>query len=90
MLFTKALPLTAYYHAMMGINFEDYWLLTSSVRVVEKLPWAFSKEIYVCIHDWFGRWPQIHPHHIITWNINWHSKELNHNIIHSHNNVLWD
>ena len=31
---------------------------------MEKLPKAFSKEIYVRLHEWFGRWPQIQPPHV--------------------------
>ena len=52
------------YHARTGINNEDYWLLTPNELVVEKLPKAFSKEIYVRIHEWFGRRPQIQPPHL--------------------------
>ena len=52
------------YHARTGINDEDYWLLTPNELAAEKLPKAFSKEIYVRIHEWFGRRPQIHPPHV--------------------------
>ena len=31
---------------------------------IEKLPKTFSKEIYVRLHDWFGRRPQIQPPHL--------------------------
>ena len=52
------------YHARTGINDEDYWLLTPNVLIIEKLSKAFSKEIYVRIHEWFGRRPQIQPPHV--------------------------
>jgi hypothetical protein len=52
------------YHAHTDINDEDYWLLTPNELVAEKLPKAFSKKIYVRIHEWFGRQPQIQPPHI--------------------------
>ena len=52
------------YHARTGINDEDYWLLTPNELTAEKLPKAFSKEIYVRIHEWFGRRPQIQPPHV--------------------------
>ena len=52
------------YHARTGINNEDYWLLSPNEITAEKLPKAFSKEIYVKIHEWFGRRPQIQPPHV--------------------------
>jgi hypothetical protein len=52
------------YHARTGINDEDYWLLTPNELTIEKLPRAFPKEIYVRLHDWFGRRPQIQPPHL--------------------------
>ena len=52
------------YHARTGINEEDYWVLTSNELTAEKLPKAFSKEIYMRIHEWFGRRPQIQPPHV--------------------------
>ena len=52
------------YHARTGINEEDYWLLTPNEIIVEKLPKSFSKEIYVRVHEWFGRMPQIQPPHM--------------------------
>ena len=52
------------YHARTGINDENYWLLTPNELVLEKLPKAFSKEIYVRIHEWFRRRPQIHPPYV--------------------------
>jgi hypothetical protein len=52
------------YHARTGINDEDYWLLTPNELTIEKLPKAFPKEIYVRLHDWFGRRPQIQPPHL--------------------------
>ena len=52
------------YHARTGLNDEDYWLLTPNELTMEKLPKAFSKEIYVRIHEWFGRRPQIQPPHV--------------------------
>ena len=52
------------YHARTGINEEDYWVLTPNELTAEKLPKAFSKEIYVRIHEWFGRRPQIQPPHV--------------------------
>jgi hypothetical protein len=52
------------YHARTGINDEDYWLLIPNELTIEKLSRAFSKEIYVRLHDWFGRRPQIQPLHL--------------------------
>ena len=52
------------YHARTGINEEDYWLLTPNELNVEKLPKSFSKKIYVRLHEWFGRRPQIQPPHV--------------------------
>jgi hypothetical protein len=52
------------YHARTGINDEDYWLLTPNELTIEKLPRAFPKEIYIRLHDWFGRRPQIQPPHL--------------------------
>ena len=52
------------YHARTGINDEDYWKLTPTELTAEKLPKAFPKEIYVRIHEWFGRRPQIQPPHV--------------------------
>lgn len=31
---------------------------------MEKLPRPFSKESYAQMHEWFGRRPQIQPHHV--------------------------
>ena len=52
------------YHTRTGINDEDYWVLTPNELAAEKLPKSFSKEIYVRIHEWFGRRPQIQPPHV--------------------------
>ena len=52
------------YHACTGINDEDYWLLTPNELTMEKLPKAFSKQIYVRLREWFGRRPQIQPPHV--------------------------
>jgi hypothetical protein len=52
------------YHTHTGINDEDYWLLTPNELTIEKLPRAFSMEIYVRLHDWFGHRPQIQPPHL--------------------------
>lgn len=46
----------ANYHTRTWIDFEDYWLLTTSEHVAEKLPRAFSKEVYVCLRNWFDHW----------------------------------
>ena len=47
------------YHVRTGINDEDYWLLTPNELIVETLPKAFSKEIYIRPHEWFRRRHQI-------------------------------
>ena len=52
------------YDARTGINNEDYWLLTPNELTMEKLPKAFSKKIYVRLHEWFGHRPQIQPPHV--------------------------
>lgn len=54
----------ANYHARMGINSEDYWLMSSTDHALEKLPKIFPKEINVQIHEWFGHRPQMHPPHV--------------------------
>ena len=52
------------YHAQTGINDEDYWKLIPHELISKKLPKAFCKDIYVKIHDWFGRRLQIQPLHV--------------------------
>jgi hypothetical protein len=52
------------YHVRTDINDEDYWLLIPNKLVMDKLPKAFFKEIYVRFHEWFGRRPQIQPPHV--------------------------
>ena len=52
------------YYARTGINNEEYWLLIPNELTAEKLSKAFSKEIYIRIHEWFGRRPQIQPPHV--------------------------
>ena len=63
------------YQTRTGINDEDYWLLIPNELTMEKLPKAFSKEIYVRLREWFGRRPQIQPPHV-------------HDLLNPHNEVF--
>ena len=52
------------YHVCTSINDKDHCVLIHNELTAEKLPKVYSKKIYVRIHEWFGRQPQIQPPHI--------------------------
>jgi hypothetical protein len=54
----------ANYHSRSGTNKEVYWSQTSNQHVQNGLPKSFCRELYDCIHEWFGRKPQIQPPHV--------------------------
>jgi hypothetical protein len=56
--------MVADYHARTYINDEDYWKLIPHELNVEKSPKTLIEKIYVRIHEWCGRRPQIQPPHV--------------------------